>query len=272
MKRIVLTAALALAAIPSFAAIQYEYVQKSLSEDDAAAGGDLTAKAIVDGARSRVDFISGNLYPPGTYVLTNDGSRLFFVDPTKKWYTEFNAAGAVSAIGINKISIANLKSEVKQLDDRQVIAGVETAHYQLTMDYDVTLVMRNIPLKQRVHTVIDSWTTGRFGNLSQHALANAVRTGNADVDRLLELETTKIPGFPMKQTMKIQTTIANRPSQSQLGVSTTRTIVHEMYITSLRETQALPNTFKIPAGYQRADMPEMPRTASEVLTFDPPSK
>ncbi len=272
MKRTLLTVALALAAIPSFAAIQYEYVQKSLSEDDASSGGDLTAKAVVDGSKSRVDFLSGNLYPPGTYVVTNDGSHLFFVDPTKKWYTEFNAAGAVSAIGINRISIENLRSDVKQLPDKKVIAGVETAHYQLTIDYDVTLVMRNIPLKQRVHTVIDSWTTGRFGDLERHALANAVRTGNVDVDRLLELETTKIPGFPMKQTMKIQTTVAQRPAQTQLGINPTRTIVHEMYITSLRETQVLPNTFKIPAGYQRADMPEMPRTAADVLTFDPPSK
>ena len=272
MKRTLLGLVLLLLAVSSPAAIQYDYTQKSVTEDAVVPTTDLTARAIIDGAKSRVDFLGGNLYPPGTFVITTDGSRLYFVDPTKKWYTEFNAAGAVSAIGAAKIKIENLRTDIKELADRPMIAGVETTHYQLTIDYDVTVTMRAIPLKQTVHTVIDTWTTTRFGDLTQHVLASGVRTGNVEIDRLMDVETTKVHGFPMKQTVMVTTTFQNRKAQSKLPVSPSRTVMREMKVTAIRETNAKPTDFLIPSGYTRANTPELPRTATEVLTFEPTSK
>ena len=271
MKRTMLVAALALAAFPSFAAVQYEYTQKNTAEDSATPSSDLTARAIVDEGRSRVDFISGNVYPPGTYVVSPDGARLFFIDPTKKWYTEFNAAGAVSALGATNIKIGNLRSNMAKLGDRPVIAGIETDHYQLTIDYDVTVVIHAIPMKQSVHTVIDSWTTPRFGGI-RHALASGVRTGNAELDKMLDIESNKVQGFPMRQTVSIRTTLENRNVNSQLKVQPTRTISREMRVMSVRELASNPALFTIPAGFTRADNPEVPRAATQVLNFDPPSK
>src|SRR5688572_32876276 len=68
MKTLLVTVALTLVAVSSSAAIQYEFVQKNTSADPVEPVTDLTARAVVDGDRSRVDFLSGNLYPPGTYV------------------------------------------------------------------------------------------------------------------------------------------------------------------------------------------------------------
>lgn len=269
MKRTLLALALALFAFPTLAAIQYEYSQKSISEDAIAPTTDLMARAVVDGLRSRVDFLSGNLYPPGTYVVSNDGSRLFFIDPTRKWFTEFNTAGAVSAIGANDIRIENVRSSTDTVPDRPMIAGAETNHYRLTIDYDVTLTMRGIPLKQAVHTVIDTWTTMKFGNLGWNALGSGMRTGNAEVDRLLDLETTKINGFPMKQSVSIRTTLLNRSATSKLQVNPTRTIVREMLVTAVREVLTKTTDFMVPPDYRRADPGERPRTASETLTFEP---
>jgi len=267
-----LALALALFAFPSLAAIQYEYTQKSISEDAIAPTTDLQARAVLDGTRSRVDFLSGNLYPPGTYVVSNDGSRLFFVDPTKKWFTEFNTSGAVSSIGANDIRIENVRSSMDDVADHPMIAGTETNHYRLTIDYDVTLTMRGIPLKQAVHTVIDTWTTMKLGNLGWNALGSGVRTGNPEVDRLLDLETTKINGFPMKQSVSVRTTLLNRSATSKLQVNPTRTLVREMLVTSVHEVLTRATDFMVPAGFRRADPGERPSTATETLTFEPVGK
>lgn len=269
MKRTLLALALALFAFPLLAAIQYEYSQKSISEDAVAPTTDLMARAVVDGIRSRVDFLSGNLYPPGTYVVSNDGSRLFFVDPTKKWFTEFNTAGAVSSIGANEIRIENVRSSMNEVADRPMIAGVDTNHYRLTVEYDVTLTMRGIPLKQSVHTVIDTWTTMKFGNLGWNALGSGMRTGNAEVDRLLDLETTKINGFPMKQSVSVRTTLLTRNPNSKLRVNPTRTLTREMLVTSVREILTRATDFMVPDGFTRAEPGERPRIATETLTFEP---
>lgn len=272
MKRTLLGLALVLLAVNAFAAIEYSYTQKSVTEDAVVPTTDLTARALIDSGRSRVEFLSGNLYPAGTYVVSPDGARLYFVDPTKKWFTEFSTASAVNAIGASKIKIENLRSDVKELGDRPLIAGIETRHFQLTVDYEVTVVMRTLPLKQSVHTVIDTWTTTKFGSLPRLIAAATTRTGNAEIDQLMDLETTKVQGFPMKQTVVVSTTLLNRKAQSELKINPTRTVLREMKVTHIREIDAKPADFMIPAGYTRADTPERPRTATQVLTFEPASK
>ena len=269
MKRTLLGLALTLIALPTIAAIQYDYTQKSVTEDAVVPTTDLVARATVDGGRTRVEFLSGNLYPPGTYVVSSDGARLFFVDPAKKWYTEFNAANAVSSIGTTNLKIENLRADTKDLGDGPLMAGAPTRHYQLVVDYDVTLVLRQIPLKQSVHTVIDRWTTTTYGDLMLNVLAAGVRTGNAELDRLFDLESTKMAGFPLKQTVSIRMTQSTRLPNSALKVNPTRTVVREMQVTAVRETQPTPTDFAVPAGYTRADPGERPRTATQTLSFEP---
>ena len=269
MKRTLLGLAMTLIALPSIAAIQYDYTQKSVTEDEVVPTTDLVARATVDGTKTRVEFLSGNLYPPGTYVISSDGSRLFFIDPSKKWYTEFNAAGAVSAIGANNIKIDNLHSDTKDLGDGPMIANTATHHYQLTVDYDVTLTLRQIPLKQSVHTVIDNWMTTMYGDLTPNTFASSMSTGNADVDRLLELETTKMTGFPLRQTVSIRLTpVTSAAVNSQLKMSP-RTVLREMQVSAIRELESKPSDFAIPAGFTRAEAGERPKTQTQTLTFEP---
>ena len=69
MKRLLVTLAVAFVAVSASAAIQYEFVQKNTSGDAVEPLSDLTARAVIDGERSRIDFVGGTLYPPGTYVV-----------------------------------------------------------------------------------------------------------------------------------------------------------------------------------------------------------
>jgi hypothetical protein len=272
MKTLLVTAALAMAVLPASAAIQYEYVQKNTTPDAVNPTTELTARATVDGERSRIDFLGGNLYPPGTYVVSTDGSRrLHFVDPSKEWFTEVNTTSFASAIGTSNIRVTNVKSKLDVKDDRPVIAGHITEHTRLTLTYDISVTIKGIPLKQHVRTEIDTWATPQFSAAAAGTFNSALRTGNAEIDTVLEMETTKVSGFPLRQAVTTRTVADIPPTRSQLQVPTTKTIVREMWVTSIRETPAVASMFVVPAAYRRADMPETPKSTTKVLTFEPGS-
>ena len=276
MRRLWMGVALTLMAHAALAAVQYEFVQTSRSDSDSFPPLDLSARAVVDGARSRVDFLSGNAYPPGTYVVSSDGARrLHFVDPSQKTYTEVNAATIASAIGMRNIKIENLKSSVMKLDDQPLIAGIPTDHYRLTLTFDIIVTPKIQPLRQAVRAEIDKWTTVRFGAAGD-ALSKTLLTGNADIDGLIIAETTKITGFPLKQTVKItaiNTTTSGRPTRSQLKLPGSITMTREMTVTAIRETPADDGLFRVPAEFTRTDFAEsVPKPQTQVLSFEPPGK
>ncbi len=251
----------------AFAAVQYEYFQTTRSEGDEHAA-DFNARAFIDGQRSRIDFISGNTYPPGTYMISTDGARrLLFVDPTQKQYTEVNTLGIASVIGTSNIVIDNLQSSVTRLDDSKVVAGIPTDHYRLTMTYDITVTFRNMPLKQSVRTIIDKWTTVRFGEVAD-AFANSAQTGNTKVDELIAAETTKIRGFPLRQMVQITTINDNGQALgTRLVLPAARTKVREMTVISISEVAPDDNRFRIPAGYQRTDFgDQVSKSETKVLS------
>jgi hypothetical protein len=185
-----------------------------------------------------------------------------------------NAAGVATSIGASNIKIENLRSKVDKLTDRPFIAGIETEHHQITINYDITYTGKNVPLKQSVTTVIDNWTTDKFGNLAQAAIGNTVRTGNPQIDELMDLETSKLKGFPLRQTVTIKMLphLAPIAAKSQLKLASVRTVVREMWVTSVREVPADPTAFTVPVTYRRAEAPELPKAATQVLEFDPPAK
>ena len=272
MKRLLVTLALAMIAVSSNAAIQYEFMLKNTSDDDARGSADMTGRATVDGFRSRVEFLSGSLYPPNTYVLSTDSTgRLYFVDPAKQWYTEINTAGIATALGASSIKIDNLKSNFETLEDKKKIAGHETSHHRVTLAYDITVTMKTIPVKQHVETEIESWTTDAFGDVPQNFLSRGMRTGNADLDRLLDAESSKVSGFPLRQLVTTRT-FYDKPARTKINRPSTRTITRETCVTKIQQTEVSPTQFTIPVSYRRAEQGEAPKTQTQTLTFDPPTK
>lgn len=270
MKRLLIPVASAFIAFSSSAAIQYEFTQKNTSTSAPVPSSDMTARATIDGDRSRVEFLSGNLYPPGTYVISTDAARrLYFVDPSKQWYTEFDTTGIATAIGASGIKISNLKSSSEMLPDRPKIAGLEAEHHRITLSYDIAVIMKTIPLKQSVRTEIDTWSTQKFGAVQPTFLSNSMRTGNPDIDRLLDVETARLSGFPLRQVVTIHTNY-EVPRGSKLQRPSTRTMTRETWVTSIRETAAESALFAFPAGYRRADQQELaPSAAAAALQFEP---
>lgn len=272
MKKLLVPVALValLAAVPSFAAIQYDFTQRNTTSDAISPSSDFTARAIVDGARSRIEFLAGTLYPPGTYVVSTDGSRrLYFVDPSRQWYTEVNTASIATAIGTSNIKINNFKASSEALPDRVLIAGIETAHQRITLSYDITLMTQAMPLTQHVNTDIELWSTDRFNGLGDTAFFS-MKTGNPEVDQVLEANGVS-KSFPLRQIVTTRTTY-QRANGTQIKAPNTRTITRETQVTAIRETDAPTTVFTFPATYRRADQPEMPKSATQVLTFEPATK
>lgn len=271
MKTLLVSLALALAAAtPSFAAIQYDFVQKNTSDDAVVPSRDLTGRATVDGEGLRVEFLSGNLYPAGTYVVSTDASRrLFFVDPTKEWYTEVNTAGIATALGTSGIEIENLKSKTEILADKPKIAGYDTIHHRVTLTYDMQVVMRGITLKQQIQTEVDMWTSTEIVATGADFLNGSMKTGDPDLDQLFAAERAKVAGFPLRQLVTIRTRY-DLPQRSNLQKPTTRTITRETWVTAVRHVPPDASAFNVPATYRRSDQPEIPKTATEILTFEEP--
>jgi hypothetical protein len=205
-------------------------------------------------------------------VISTDGARrLLFVDPTQKSYTEVNTVGIANAIGTSSITITNLQSNVVKLDDSEVIAGMPADHYRLTITYDITVNFRTLPLKESVRTTIDKWTTVRFGDEGDSAFANSAQTGNAKVDEVIAAETTKIRGFPLKQT--VQTVTINQSGASagsKLRLPSSRTQTHEMTVTSIAEVHPDDKMFRIPADYRKVDFnDQITKSQTQVLSTTP---
>jgi hypothetical protein len=259
------------------AAVQYEFRQTTHSDLQSMPALDMTGRGVIDGSRSRVDFLAGTGYPIGTYVITTDGSKtLTFVDPAKKTYVDVNAAGVASALGSARISIANKKLSLTQLDDHPVIAGLPTDHYRLTIKYDITVAFGTIPLTQTVNELIDKWVTQALGEVGETFLASGgVRTGNPDLDDLVDTENNKIKGFALRQTISVTTLNENSGSQaSKIQLNRSLTQTRELVVTSIEpKARIAPDLFVVPATYHKPDpvRDDTQKAPMQILSLQPSS-
>lgn len=241
---------------PATAAIQYEFRQTTTSDLESIPSTDCAGRAIIDGDRSRVEFLSGNAYPIGTYIIVTNGSRnMTFIDPSRKSFVEVNGASVVSAIGARKITIANKKLDVTKMPDQTTIAGFPTEHYRMVMSYDITVAFGTLPLTQTVKTTIDKWTTTAFGEVGDTFLASgALHTGNPDLDDLVAAENSNIKGLALRQVVNV-TTINNRSAasgESQLHVNRSVTQTRELVVTAIQPATVSQATFVVPLSFHKA--------------------
>ncbi|MGZ8849093.1 MAG: hypothetical protein ACXW3E_02140 [Thermoanaerobaculia bacterium] len=275
MKRLLLLL-LVFAAPAAFAAVEYDFHQMTTSEIEQIPSTDLTARAVIDGDRSRVDFIGGTAYPPGPYVVSTNGARtLLFVDPLSKTFTEINMAAAAAAIGSSKISIANARTEFARLDDHPIVAGYPTDHYRMTVTYDMTVNLGALPLKQSVLTVVDKWTTTAFGDLGETFFSShGVKTGNPSIDDLIDEETAKVKGLALKQRVEITTTnLYSHLPDSKLKINPTRKQTRDFLVTAIRRVEPEGASFIVPAAFKKSDPHQVDpqQTKIHMLSLEPPS-
>lgn len=264
---------LSMLASPLFSAIRYEFRQTTRTEAQSQPASSLVGRAVIEGEMSRVDFISGYAHPVGSYVISKDGFRsVAIVDPAKQTYTEVDTSNVASALGSSKIEITNLKTNVRKLADRPTIAGIPAEHWVLESSYDITVMFGTLPLRQTVQTTIDKWVTTSLGNVGASLIsADSLRTGNPELDRIIELESTKIQGFPLRQvmTIRVQNPVAERNPNSQIKLNASRTQTSEMIVTSLQTAAVDRRLFDVPATFKKVQAGEKEGAGVHMLNLEP---
>lgn len=257
MKKLWITLALAAGLVlPAEAGIEYrartwqEGAQQSEQMES-------TVKASIDGARGKIVFEdSGNPWmPAGSYLLTTDaGETLYLVKPADKTYGEFDLdavmqmLGTLSESGLVKFEIENPQVEILERGAGKTVAGVATSHVRYRTTYDMKVKVLGMGRLQRVETVQDVWYSSELGDaaLGIWLRKEPPRTGT-ELDELVDLELSKIEGFPLET---ISTTTSTGKKGQNSSTTTTHTLVSELE----RGVSFADETFVIPPDYTRTQL------------------
>jgi hypothetical protein len=256
-----LATVLALAlALPCSAGIHYQAV----TETEDAAGktaSTIRVEGWVSGESAKVAFVesAGNpITKQGTYLVTKDGGRtLFLVDPEEKTYAAWDLQAMVGMAGalmtgmgpLLKVEFTPPKVEKLAEQDGGAIAGLPTRHSRFRTSYGMTVKVLGMGNSSDVVSEQDIWATDRLQDigLGVWLRADPPRTGNADLDRLIAAEATKVQGFPLKM-VTVNTSTAKKGNKT----TTTRST---MEVTRLDTQAEVPTAaFEIPAGYEQIEM------------------
>jgi len=264
----ILSAAIVLTCSNASAALRYEF-RENLIMENSIDSKNMSARAVLDGEKGRIDVLSGNQYAPGSYILRDGKLRLFFVFPDRKQYNEIPIKKGASKDTANKVSIANPQIHFEELPDGPVIAGYPTRHYRLTTAYEMTMTFGKVVIRQKVEATIDKWTTTAFDEfIAQYQDDSELSTGNSEVDLLLQTEASKFKGLPLKMRSVVKTTPEQHKKDSQLKLPATRQRVREMEVSKIEQVTVSPDLFMIPLGFKpTTDM--APNTSAHYLTMEP---
>jgi hypothetical protein len=245
----ILTLALGLA-MPLEAGIEYK--ARTWQEGQQAANqAEMTVWARIDGDNARVEFQeSGNPWmTEGSYLLTTDaGKTLYLVKPEEKTYGEFDLdqvmqmLGALSESGVIDFQIENPRLETLESGPGKTVAGLATEHARYRTTYDMRMKILGFKKMQRIETVQDVWytTAVRDAAMGVWLRKEPPRTGT-DLDQLIDLEVSKIKGFPL-ETAETMITTGKKGRQT---TTTTRMRVSEMN----RGASFAAGIFVIPSDY-----------------------
>lgn len=264
-----LTAVLLLSS-PVAAAVRYEFRQVAKSDVRRSPSDQVRGESWIDGDRLRIDYKGPSIYGDNATVLIDDG-RIRILDRQAQTFTEFRLDSFVQSLRNLPLSVSNVKTSLERLPGSPSIAGFPTEHWRLTTSYRMTVNMGQLTLEQDVDTVVEKWTTTAFGALADPFISSMPKTGNDQLDQLIETETTRIQGFPLRQTVSLSTRDAkstSRARKSKLDLTAPRRQSTEILISKIEFAEPAAGTFEMPSGFRRVE-PQTDRTAVTELSMSP---
>ncbi len=215
--------------------------------------GETKTSGYVDGERAKIDFREGMPSAEGMagYLITQDGGKtLYLVDPQEKTYIKFNPAQMSDTAstmlqasqGMVQIDIRN--PSVKKLSETQGpdMLGYKTRHIKLQTSYTLETSVLGRTTSMGTDQTDEMWVTDKLHapGWSIWLQQSSIYTGSEELDKLIELEQSRINGFPLK--------IISTRTETQNGKDPqTTTTTYE--ITSIRERNLPAAIFEIPADY-----------------------
>lgn len=255
MKRTLwIVTAMACLATPVLAGM--EITMKSVSEGDAASrnksqAGTTITRMTVAGDKARIDFVEGTAPggADGGYLLTPDAGKTFYmVSPKDKTYMKWDIeammgmAGAMG--GMMKMQVTDPKMETVLDEAGPSLLGYPTRHYKFRTSYQMSMSIMGFKNQMSTVKEDETWATTKLDVSAFRAWMNKTpKTQNAELDKLIAMESEKITGLPLK-TLSVQTTT---DSQGKATVSRT-----SMEVTGIRNASEVP--VELPADYKEIDL------------------
>ena len=244
---------LVLAVTPAFGG--WEYTATTQAEGGRGSEGMRSSiKGLADGAKSRVEFLdSGNpMMPAGSYMVSSDGgSTIYLVNPKQKSYAVWDvesmmgmAGGAMQMMGM-KFSTPKVE---KLLEEKgPAIHGFPTTHYRYRSSYTMEVNFMGIRRSTETINEEDVWATTDIKDegMGVWLKQKTMKTGNEELDKLLEAEMSKIKGFPLKR-------VVVTTSKQSDGSSETMRMTSE--ITSIKKSAVPASVFDVPKDYTEESM------------------
>ena len=248
----------ALAAVPAFAGVHYKAVTKT--QDARGKSNDMRVEGWVSGNNAKVEIQESAhpILPKGAYLLTKNGAEtIFLVNPKEKTYAEWDPQAMLGAAGamlegvgpLLKFEISDPKVEKLSEEAGPAVLGQPTRHSRFRTSYTMKMKVMGMGNEAAIVTEEDIWATDQLQDqaLSVWLRADAARTGNAQIDKLIESSRGKITGFPLKTV--VVSTSTNKKNNKQ---TTTRTT---MEVTELDTKATVPAaSFEIPSGYEKTEV------------------
>jgi hypothetical protein len=258
MKRVVTIIGLCLAcAMPAVAGIHYK--SRSFQEGKGASKQmDMTVESWVDGDNAKILFTESknDLMGKDSYLVTTDGGKIIYlVDPKEKTYTEWDLDAMMNMFGAVMESMGGMLQmefsdpEVEKLLEESggTVVGLPTTHYRYRTAYTMDMKIMGMKRSQSFETVQDIWSTEELADpaLGVWLKRDPPSMGNAGIEKVIAAEMSKMKGFPLKTVQETITT--GQKGKQQTTITTT-----EVY--ELDQTTVSPETFEIPADYERREM------------------
>lgn len=217
-----------------------------------------TIKGLVDGEKARFEFVSsGNpILGTGTYMLTRDaGAKVYLVNPKEKSYALWDMQALMGMAGaMMKPQVVNPKTETLAEEKGEKMLGYKTTHYKIRNSYTMNMNIMGFSSSSAIVQDQEIWAAPDLKDAAFgfRGMQQGFKTGDANFDKVLSSEMSKIKGFPLKM-VSTQTSKDNR-GQTQITKTT-------MEVTELKEVKPADSQFQLPAGY--TEKPFLPMGGAE---------
>ncbi len=232
----------------------YHFVAESRVESSGERPETYTVEGWVEGDRARVEFKGSSAaagVPEGTYILSTDGGKtLYLVDPKEKTYSKWDmeamlrgAGSMMNAVGgMMKMEFRDRKVEAADPVPGGKILGYPTTKYVFDTSYTMVVKVFTMKQEQHVSSHEEIWATDSLADpgFAAWLRKKAPRTGNEDLDAMIEAGMKKIDGVVLKQITRSRT--VDSKGKKKESVST-------MEVVQLEETGVDDAMFRIPPGY-----------------------
>lgn len=200
----------------------------------------------------RIEFSESNnpLMGSGTYMVSNDAQTIYLVNPAEKTYSKLDMEQLLKMVqalgGMVEMKVENPKAVHARGTQDATIAGLPAKHYTMDTSYTMKVKVMFIKSSSQVSSHKDLWFTESFPvQVMDYFQSKSVKTGFGELDKIIELERTKVPGVLLKS----KSTTENKDQKGKVTKS-----YDEFEITAWEKASLSADLFSVPAGYKETSM------------------